>query len=566
VPLYERTQVGWVTALAVLPGVVTGIVVSRRGVDFGWMVAAIALVLLLLFGALTVRLTEDSLLVRFGIGLIRRRIPIRDIMACRPVRNPWYYGWGIRMIPGGVLYSVSGLSAVELTLANGLLLRIGSDEPAALAAAIAGQLPVIATAGPGAAPSARVPMGVRAAVALLIVVVGGIAGTVMWSGERPVQASISNGIFDVGGAAYHARVPLAAMTSVTLADAIPAVRRKVNGYDFGNTLRGHFRLEEFGDSDLFINRSAPPFIVVRSAGGALVVNLRTADLTRRLYADLVAQRATPQSVRADIEQLIRASGAEVAVVWRPLDAASGEALLINETMRFHAASTMKVPVMIELFRRVDAKQLALSDTVVVTNQFHSIVDGSPYVLSATVDSDGDTYKAIGRPMTLSALCEAMITVSSNLAANVLIEKLGAREIQATVDRLGASGMQVLRGVEDQKAFDKGLNNTTDAAGLARLFEHIGRGEAVSRAASAAMIEILRRQSFNDGIPAGVPAGTAVAHKTGTITAVHHDAGIVYAKRPYVLVVLTRGLPEEKQSDALIASISRAVFPLAARQP
>jgi beta-lactamase class A len=279
-----------------------------------------------------------------------------------------------------------------------------------------------------------------------------------------------------------------------------------------------------------------------------------------------AQAPPLQSVRADIERLIRDSGAEVAVAWRPLDARRGEALSINinETARFHAASTMKVPVMIELFRRAQAKQLKLSDTVVVTNQFHSIVDGSSYVLSVSADSDGDTYKAIGRPMTLAALCEAMITVSSNLAANILIETLGAREIQATVNRIGASGMQVLRGVEDQKAFDKSLNNTTDAAGLARLFELIGRGEAVSRQASASMVEILKRQAFNDGIPAGLPAGTVVAHKTGTITAVHHDAGIVYAKRPYVLVVLTRGLAEEKRSDALIAAISRAVFPLGAR--
>ena len=277
-----------------------------------------------------------------------------------------------------------------------------------------------------------------------------------------------------------------------------------------------------------------------------------------------AQTPSLQSVRADVERLIRQSGGEVAVVWRPLDARSGEALLINETTRFHAASTMKVPVMIELFRRVEAQQLKLTDVVEVTNQFHSIVEGSPYTLSVSADSDGVTYKAIGAPMTLAALCDAMITVSSNLAANLLIEKLGAREIQATVDRLGASGMQVLRGVEDQKAFDQGRNNTTDAAGLARLLELIGRGEAVSRAASAGMVEILKRQTFNDGIPAGLPAGTVVAHKTGTITAVHHDAGIVYATRPYVLVVLTRGISDEKRSDVLVASISRAVFPLAGR--
>jgi beta-lactamase class A len=267
------------------------------------------------------------------------------------------------------------------------------------------------------------------------------------------------------------------------------------------------------------------------------------------------------AAEADIHRLIAASGADVAVVWRPVAAANADAprLAINSTDRFHAASTMKVPIMIELFRQAEARRLRLDDTIVVTNQFHSIVDGTPYELSASEDSDGEIYKAIGRPMTLRALCEAMITVSSNLAANNLIERLGAKNIQATVDRLGARGMQVLRGVEDQKAFDKGMNNTTDAEGLAVLLLALARGEVVSRAASAEMVAILKRQKFNDGIPAGVPAGVDVAHKTGTITKIHHDAGIVYAARPYVLVVLVRGIQDQKVSAKLIAEISSIVY-------
>jgi beta-lactamase class A len=125
-------------------------------------------------------------------------------------------------------------------------------------------------------------------------------------------------------------------------------------------------------------------------------------------------------------------------------------------------------------------------------------------------------------------------------------------------------MRVLRGVEDQKAFDKGLNNSTTARGLLTLFERIAHGTAVDPTSDAAMTEVLKGQKFNDGIPAGLPAGTAVAHKTGTITRIHHDAGIVYAKRPYVLVVLTRGFADEKASDLVIAQLSRLTF--AATQP
>ena len=269
----------------------------------------------------------------------------------------------------------------------------------------------------------------------------------------------------------------------------------------------------------------------------------------------------PQSrsaAEASIREAIASSGAEVAVVWQPLDAQLSDGLAINSRERFHAASTMKVPIMIELFRRAAAGDLRLDDMMLVTNRFTSIVDGSPYELSVTDDSDGEVYRAIGQQRSLRVLCEAMITVSSNLAANLLIERLGAKQIQATVDGLGAGGMQVLRGVEDQKAFDRGLNNTTDAEGLATLFLKLGRGEVVSQAASRDMVDILARQKFNEGIPAGVAAGVRVAHKTGSITRIRHDAGIVFAPRPYVLVVLVRGLDDAKAADALITRISGIV--------
>jgi len=267
---------------------------------------------------------------------------------------------------------------------------------------------------------------------------------------------------------------------------------------------------------------------------------------------------TLSPAQSDIAALIAASGAEVAVAWRPLDGRPGDEILINPDLSFHAASTMKVPVMIELFRQEAAGNLALDDLVPVTNQFTSIMDGSPYELSATEDSDGEIYKALGTNLSYRTLVEASITVSSNLATNILIEHLRADRVQATVDAMGASGMQVLRGVEDQKAFDAGKSNTTTARGLLVLFEAIGHGTAVSADASARMIEILKRQQFNDGIPAGLPPGTPVAHKTGSITRIHHDAGIVYGPRPYVLVVLTRGIDDHAVSAKLMADISRVV--------
>ncbi|MBA2257380.1 MAG: serine hydrolase [Acidobacteria bacterium] len=272
--------------------------------------------------------------------------------------------------------------------------------------------------------------------------------------------------------------------------------------------------------------------------------------------------APAAQLTARLQALIAPSGAEVAVAFRPLD--GSPEVVIDADKVFHAASTMKVPVMIELFRQAQEGTLKLDDPLPIRNEFRSIVDGSPYQLSVGDDSDREVYSNIGKTMTLRALCEAMITVSSNFATNLLIEKLDVKKVRATVKRLGAEGMQVLRGVEDQKAFDKGMSNSTTARGLMVLLEMIGRGQAVSPTADAEMIEILKRQRFNEAIPAGMPPGTPVAHKTGTITRIHHDAAIVYGPRPYVLVVLVRGIQDQKQSAALIAGISKAVWETHAR--
>jgi beta-lactamase class A len=274
------------------------------------------------------------------------------------------------------------------------------------------------------------------------------------------------------------------------------------------------------------------------------------DLPARLNAIIEGHASAAQ--RSEL-----APALDVGLVMLPLDGSGS--VMIQPDKEFHAASTMKVPVMIELFRQAEAGRLQLDDRLPVKNEFHSIVDGSVYQLSVGDDSDAEVYKAIGKTMSLRDLCEAMITVSSNFAANLLIEKLGAANIQKTVTRLGADGMHVLRGVEDQKAFDKGLNNTTTARGLATLMLAIAKGRAVSPKADAEMVAILKRQKFHDAIPAGLPDGTVVAHKTGNITGIHHDAAIVYGPRPYVLVVLVRGIMDQKVSGPFIASLSREVW-------
>ncbi len=272
------------------------------------------------------------------------------------------------------------------------------------------------------------------------------------------------------------------------------------------------------------------------------------------------QSAPPQvdqKLTAEIAERIGKSGAEVAIAFRTLDGRNAYSL--REEDSFHAASTMKIPVMIELFHQVRLGKLKLEDTLLLKNEFHSLVDGSIYKLNPADDSETDLYGAEGQTRTLRQLCELMITVSSNFATNLLIEKVGVENIRAEIHSLHADGMNVLRGVEDGKAFERGLNNTTTARGLLQLLTAIAKGEAVDPESSKQMIEILERQKFNDGIPAGLPPGTRVAHKTGEITKIHHDAAIVFAPKPFVLVILVRGIAEEKESAALMADITRLIY-------
>ena len=219
---------------------------------------------------------------------------------------------------------------------------------------------------------------------------------------------------------------------------------------------------------------------------------------------------------------------------------------------------MKVPVMIGVWKRFQKGRLDLDSTIEIQNSFRSIVDGSQY--SIEEDTDDAIYERLGGFMTISELVYQMITVSSNLATNLLIDFLGAESIQATVDSLNAPGMRVLRGVEDLKAFDLGLSNSTTARALATLMEAISQGRAVDETSDSRMVDVLLDQEFNEMIPAGLPEDTRVAHKTGQITRIHHDAAIIYPPNApaYVLIILIEGLDDEKDSAALGASISRTV--------
>lgn len=304
---------------------------------------------------------------------------------------------------------------------------------------------------------------------------------------------------------------------------------------------------------------------VSSSGLALrllliVTLLNGTSLSRPSDPAQQTQAPALPGVSERIDELARASGAEtVAVAF--YDLGSGKNLLINPDVTFHAASTMKVPVMMEIFRQAAAGKLSLEERITVKNDFASIVDGSKYSLTPDSDSDQSLYTRVGQTETIRELIKLMITMSSNLATNILIERVNPERVMDLMQAIGANKIKVLRGVEDGKAFQKGLNNTTTARDLMIILRRIAERRAVSARASDEMIKIMFDQKFNQGIPAGLPGNARVSHKTGSITRINHDAAIVYpaSGRPYVLVVLTRGIEDEKTAHQLIANISKVIY-------
>ncbi len=232
----------------------------------------------------------------------------------------------------------------------------------------------------------------------------------------------------------------------------------------------------------------------------------------------------------------------------------------NADHYFHAASTMKLAVLLGVFRQVDRGELTLDSPVHVRNRFTSIVNQETFMLDLGRDADPDVYGHLGKTLSVRELAYWMITKSSNLATNLLVDIVGIPTIQLALDELEIDGIKVLRGVEDQAAFNAGLNNEVTANGLLKLLRLIADGKAYSQKSCEEMLKIMLEQQYRSGIPAGLPKAARVAHKTGNISTVHHDAGIVYldGRKPYVLVILTQFSADTGRGTA-VAEVSRDIF-------
>jgi beta-lactamase class A len=266
-----------------------------------------------------------------------------------------------------------------------------------------------------------------------------------------------------------------------------------------------------------------------------------------------------------LEEFISQSSqfADKAISVAVCDLQTQKEILINADEMMHPASTMKVPVMMEVFRQAQVGLLALDERLEIFNSFKSIVDGSEFSLEIADDSELTLYKRVGETESIRELTRLMIVRSSNLATNLLMEKVGAARVDAFIKELGITDMTVIRGLEDKKAYQLNINNSASARSSTYMMRLIAEGKVVSKEACAEMIQIMLGQEFNESIPALLPSSAKVAHKTGWTGSFFHDTGIVFPRnrKPYAISIFTHGFPEEHENEAhnCMAQISKIIY-------
>lgn len=265
-----------------------------------------------------------------------------------------------------------------------------------------------------------------------------------------------------------------------------------------------------------------------------------------------------------IKRILRETGTEqVAIAFH--DYENQTSWSIGGDRWFHAASTIKVAILMGLFALIEDGAFEADSPVHVRNRFLSVANGEAFRTEPSRDGCQSLYGALGETRPLSELAYHMIVTSSNLATNLLIEAAGVDALIGKLEQLGVGGIELKRGVEDELAFEQEINNRVTANGLQQLFGLLYESDRISPGSREQMLDILFAQKFNRGLPMGLPPDlreqSRIAHKTGEISTVAHDAGLVYLpeRKPYSLVILTERTPGKTESRKAIRRLSRLVF-------
>lgn len=201
---------------------------------------------------------------------------------------------------------------------------------------------------------------------------------------------------------------------------------------------------------------------------------------------------------------------------------TGDTLEFQKDLQLHAASVIKIPILIEVFSRLETGGMEKSEVFTIHDK-----DKLP-------SCGALTYMHEGLQVTLEDLYTLMIILSDNTATNLLIKRLGMESINKTMQSLGLRQTKINRLLFDAEQSAKGIENTISTGEVALLLEKMYRGELVSPRASEEMLTILKKQRLNGKIPFLVPKNIEIAHKTGEDSGITHDVAVVYTPRPFIV--------------------------------
>ena len=257
----------------------------------------------------------------------------------------------------------------------------------------------------------------------------------------------------------------------------------------------------------------------------------------------------------ELDELAHAAEATISV-WLG-DLAGHPWLTKNAALVHHPASTMKLPLLVALHRAGEAGELDLDEHILVRDRLPSVVPGRTYATTRDYDQDDAVWDRLGSTATLRWLGERAIVRSSNLATNLLIDRVGFEAVNAVYADFGSPASRLSRCNQELPGGEAGLENTATAGDLAAVLCAVASGTAASPAASREIESVLARCEDNDGLPAGLPSGTYVAHKPGWIEHVCHDVGIVRPRgeAPFVLAVMTEAPLDEPDGFRLVAAVA-----------
>jgi len=288
-PLKKYTQKGILSMLLLLPLMVICIVLLFiTGVDEPVTVILFSFVMLtfivsfLVFFKMTIIIDDTHLTFSMGIGLVRKSYPLSEIASCKPVTNSVLSGVGIHMTSSGWLYNVSGKYAIELTFkSSGRRIRIGTDKPDEIANAVTKQIN-------GSMSGSYYDKGGHGGLYLILAM---IAATVILPvllvvyGGRETEITFNDSGFSLNGI-YGLTIPYSDILSADTMESLPSIRSRTNGYSSGKIMKGHFKLHDHSKALLFIKKGTPPYILIKTSGSTIYLNLETPRLTRQVFVDL----------------------------------------------------------------------------------------------------------------------------------------------------------------------------------------------------------------------------------------------------------------------------------------